>query len=482
MKIYLVRHARSVAREDWLGDDDELRPLNEVGREQAEALAAQLAADPPTRILSATSVRCQQTVQALSSATGVEVEIEDRLASGEDVARALELLPTFDEGPLLLCTYGDVIGRVLRVLELVDADRPECRKGALWVLEGQGYTPTQATYVEPAATRRRRETGGGWDPAAGVVRAAVLDLGSTSFNLLIADVPPSGRIAPVVRDKVMLRLGAMIANGGAIPDEVVERACDVARELAEVARREKVERFFPVATAAIRAASNGADTARRIGAALGHPIRILSGEEEARTIFRAFQHRVDLGNDATLGLDLGGGSLELAVGSRRAIDREVTTPLGVVRLQRELVANDPITKPEVRAIRERVRSALADHRDLASGTSRVGVATGGTVRALARLLGEKTALRGPRPKTPRVALADLAELRRTLVRSTHAERLQMRGSRRHRADLVVVGAIVLEAVARELELDAYRVCDWGLREGVLLEGVLGRGALPDGPE
>jgi len=473
LKIYLVRHARTVAREDWKGEDEELRPLTEVGREQAEALAAALAADPPTRILTAASVRCQQTVQALASATGVEVEIEDRLSRSEDVARALELLPTYDEGPLLLCTYADVIGRILRVLELVDVDRPECKKGAYWVLGGQGYTPSTATYIEPPPARKRSSGLGTWEPAEGVVRAAVLDLGSTSFNLLIADVSPDGRIAPVVRDKVMLRLGAIIANGGDIPDSVSERACNVAGELAEVARREKVERFFPVATAALRAAANGSEIARRIGAVLGHPIRILSGEEEARTIFRAFQHRIDLGADSTLGLDLGGGSLELAVGSRRAIEREVTTPLGVVRLQRELVTNDPMTKAEVRAIRERVERELASHRDIAKGTSRVGVATGGTVRALARLLGEKTALRGPRPKTPRVALADLTELRRALVRSTHAERLRMRGIRRGRADLVAIGAVVLEAVAKELDLDAYRICDWGLREGVLLEGILG---------
>jgi exopolyphosphatase/guanosine-5'-triphosphate,3'-diphosphate pyrophosphatase len=476
LKIYLVRQAPSVERGEWLGDDDELRPLSEVGRQDAVLLAEQLADDPPTRIVTAPPLRCQQTVQPLAARLGLDLEVDERLARGEDVSRQLELFPTYDEGPLMLCTHADVIASILRLLELVDADRPECRKGSVWVLEGQGYTPSQATYLEPVGSRRRRRRRAAPAPQPeeeDVVRAAVLDLGSTSFNLLIADVSGDGMIRPVVREKVMLRLGAAIGDENHIPHEVCERACAVALELSEIARREKVERFFPVATAALRSAENGRSAARAIGVALGHPIRILSGKQEARIIFRAFQQRLELGNEPVLGLDLGGGSLEVALGSRDEILAEATTKLGVVRLHRELVTDDPMRKADVRAIRERVESGLAKHRKrFRPGSGRAAIAAGGTMRALLRLHEEREVRRGPRVALPTVSREELAELRRTLVRSTPEERARMRGVRRERADLLPVGAVVLETVARVLDVPGYRICDWGLREGILLDAMV----------
>jgi len=478
MKIYLVRQARSVGSAEWLGDDDDLRPLSERGREQAALLADHFAADPPTRIVTAPALRCQQTVQPLASRLGLEAEIDERLGHGEDVARTLELLATAERGPLLLCTFADVIGSILRALELQRVERPECRKASVWTLERERAAPSTATYAEPVRALRRRRRAPSPPRAEGAVRAAVLDLGSTSFNLLIADVAHDGGIARVVREKVMLRLGAVIADEGCIPDPVCDRAGSVAREFAEIARGEEVDRLFAVATAALRSATNGQSAAQRIGAALGHPIRILSGEEEARTIFRAFQSRLELGAERVLGLDLGGGSLELALGSGVEIEGEVTTNLGAVRLHRELVPNDPMKKSELRAIRERVSDELEPHLGLLSpGAGRPAIATGGTARALARLVAGRTKGRAPRERRAaglcdEISRDELRQLCRLLVRSSHAERLGMRGIRKARADLLPVGAVILETVADRLDLTGYRICDWGLREGILIDELI----------
>ena len=145
MKIYLVRQARSVGSAEWLGDDDDLRPLSERGREQAALLADHFAADPPTRVVTASALRCQQTVQPLASRLGLEAEIDERLGHGEDVARTLELLATAEGGPLLLCTFADVIGSILRALELQGVERPECRKASVWTLEAEGERAAPST-------------------------------------------------------------------------------------------------------------------------------------------------------------------------------------------------------------------------------------------------------------------------------------------------------------------------------------------------
>jgi exopolyphosphatase/guanosine-5'-triphosphate,3'-diphosphate pyrophosphatase len=276
----------------------------------------------------------------------------------------------------------------------------------------------------------------------------------------------------VVQEKVMLRLGAVIASSASIPDDVADRSVEVGRALCEVARREKVELLLPVATAALREAKNGAEVARRIGSAIGTPVRILSGDEEARAIFRALKARVGLGGGRALALDLGGGSLELALGSEaRGVEWATTLPLGVVRLHQRHVKSDPMAAREARLLDESVRSQMAPHlEEIARLRPALALAAGGTARARARLLAEREGRARLSGALPLPADA-LAELRERLVGSSHRERIRMRGVRRGRADLLPTGAVVLSAVADVLGLEGFTVSDWGLREGVILEAL-----------
>lgn len=476
MKIHLVRSARTDADGAWSGEEL-LRPLSTRGREEAEAIADQLGDEPLTRVISSPMLRCQQTAEPLAVARGLPVEVDERLAPGEDVARALELLSTLGEAPVMLCSHGNLISSLLGALELGDdgnKGRVFCKRGSIWILDGQDYAPARATYLEPV---RRSKRGRGRHFTAREasrpcsVRAAVLDLGSTSFALQVADVLPDGQIRPVVREKVMLRLGAVIATNSRIPDDVCERTLSVARDLGKIVRQEKVQRFLPVATAALREAENGRKLAHRIGKRLGEPVRVLSGAEEARIMFRAFRGRLKLGEEPVLGLDLGGGSLELAVGSRTRLEMETTLKLGVVRLHGELVRSDPLSDRDVAAVRARVRNLLAPHSaSILQARPVAAVAAGGTARSLLRLLEEASPAQPTLEREASIlTLPRLREIRRRLVGHSHDERLQMRGMRRRRADLLPTGAIVLETLALELGLEGFTVSDWGLREGVMLE-------------
>jgi exopolyphosphatase/guanosine-5'-triphosphate,3'-diphosphate pyrophosphatase len=220
------------------------------------------------------------------------------------------------------------------------------------------------------------------------LRIAVLDLGSTSFHLLVADATPLGEIERVTRRRVMLRLGATISEHGRIPKNVRARAIETAVGLQHLAMKLGAEQFLPVGTAALRDADNGAAVAARMSRELGVPVRILSGEEEARLTLAAFRHRVPFGDETALGLDLGGGSLELAIGDAYGVSWETTLRLGVTRLHNELVHTDPMRGRERKAVRRMVREALAPHlEDLASQRSRHGIACGGTLRALAHRSG-----------------------------------------------------------------------------------------------
>src|SRR5690606_3812993 len=382
VKLRLARRARAEKRSRWKGPDW-MRPLTGAGRAQAQALAATLRESGATRLVSSPALRCRQTLAPLALATGLPIEIDARLDERCGPAKAAEVLAALGDASAVVCTHGDPLAALLERLRSEGAagidEEPRCEKGSVWILERRGAAAWQARYRPPPRADERE--------ANAAVRVAVLDLGSTSFHLLVADASPEGEIERVLRERVMLRLGALIGErGGRVPDEVCARAVDTARQLGETARRAGADLLAPIATAAIRDASNGRDVAERIGATLGVPVRVLSGIEEARLTFSAFRERLQVGSRLVLGLDLGGGSLQLVAGDGRGVRWETSLPLGTTRLHAAFVRSDPLRADEQRAIRACVRERLAHHRDaIARWTPQPAIAAGGSLRALARL-------------------------------------------------------------------------------------------------
>jgi exopolyphosphatase/guanosine-5'-triphosphate,3'-diphosphate pyrophosphatase len=476
LSLYLVRHAKALKRSRWSGAD-RMRPIGRSGHAQARQIAARLTSHPVERVISSPYLRCRQTLEPLAATLGLRLEIDERLAEGEPTAKALDLLCELDR-PTAICSHGDVIPALVCELEERGMDvRGElrCEKGSTWILEGPG--PRRASYRPPPpksdvdAAELAAPAEASADEESEESRVGVLDLGSTSFHLLVAEASAEGEMRRILRERRMLRLGAAIAGESRIPDAVCDRAVATARTLRRAAVRAGAERLFPVATAALRDARNGRALADRIAEAIDAPVRILGGAEEARLMFAAFARRVAMGRGLALGIDLGGGSLELAIGDARGVRWEETLPLGVARLHSELAREDPIPRRAARAIRRRVREALAPHlATIARHAPRVWVASGGTIRAVARRI---TARRGLRPTRSVNELflptVELTAARDELLRSTHAERLHMSGVARRRADLLPTGALILSTLAAELGLEGYTVSDWGLREGVILE-------------
>jgi exopolyphosphatase/guanosine-5'-triphosphate,3'-diphosphate pyrophosphatase len=484
MTVYLVRHAAAVRRSAW-GGPGPLRPLAAGGHRQAQRLAEFLARAPVGRVLASPHLRCRQTLEPLAARRGLPLETDRRLSEGVGVGGALELLASSGADDVVLCTHGELIATLIETLCARGLALPHelvCGKGSIWILEGDPWAPESASYVPPPAKSRRREAAAGNDAlgpaepdrAAGKLRVAVFDLGSTSFHLLVADTAPSGEIHRVLRERTMLRLGAAIVERGRIPGKVGRRAVETARALRRHADRAEADLLLPVATSALRDAENGPDLVKQLGEALGVPVRILSGEQEARLIAAAFRRRVPLPPGPHLGLDLGGGSLELALGDDQEDVRwEATLRLGAARLHRELVTRDPMGRKAERAIRGRVRDLLAPFRpEVACSAPRLCVATGGTVSALARLVVARRSSWPVRTVSqlflPRQELAAVA---RDLMVSTHDERLLTPGMSKQRADILPTGAAILDEATAQLGLDGLTVSDWGLREGVILEAL-----------
>jgi exopolyphosphatase/guanosine-5'-triphosphate,3'-diphosphate pyrophosphatase len=478
--LILVRHARAEKLSGFSGAGG-ARPLTEAGREQAEGLIDLLRDEDVRSLWCGPSLRCRQTLERRAADRGLEIRVDDRLDQDAPMAVAEQLAARLRAESAVVCTHRRlVLGLARHLLGAGAASDLEdrCEKGSVWMIEG---APPRGSYFSPRRNGRglkrvertsiashrlkvRRKDRGATD------RIAILDLGSTSFHLLVAEPGSDGEVRRVARERVMLRMGSELAKGKRISEAFAGRAVETASDLRRAAASWKAQEIVVVGTASLRQARNGAAVSSAIEEAIGAPVQVLSGEEEARLIFRAICHRLDVGSEMLLGLDLGGGSLELAVGNRRRIRHESTLPVGVARLTGELVHGDPPDAEALRTVRWRVREAVEPERERVAGlTPRTCVAVGGTVRAAARILIAEGSERGRSARGLFVSRARLGELGRRLAALPSDERLHVPGMNPRRVDLLPVGIEILCTALSRFGLDGFSVCDWGLREGVALE-------------
>ncbi|HEV8564979.1 MAG TPA: Ppx/GppA phosphatase family protein [Actinomycetota bacterium] len=303
------------------------------------------------------------------------------------------------------------------------------------------------------------------------MRFAVLDLGSTSFQLLVTEASIDGSLTHILRDRVILNLGSTLAAEGHIPEAESSRAGRVVRRFRDIAERAGARTILPIATSALRDAANRPELAMLLEEAAGAPIRFIDGIEEGRLVFEGIRASVALGVGPTLAFDLGGGSLEVVVGDGSGMRWAESFPLGAARLTTAIARHDPMTRTERREVKALVGELLLP---VAETVQRLGpvrcVAAGGTAGALARLLAAKRW--SPVPASLNQATIELGELRalsRALCDASLEQRLAMPAMDARRADLLHVGAVVLLAAASTLGATEIVHSEWGLREGVVID-------------
>ena len=296
------------------------------------------------------------------------------------------------------------------------------------------------------------------------MRVAVLDLGSTSFRLAVVDVDRAGRMVHRAKRRESLNLGLVVGRTGYVPEPKIFAAVSRVRRLRAVAERAGAERVVTVATSALRDASNREHLTAALARVSGRPIRSLSGEEEATLTYLAIRAGLETA-DRVHGLDLGGGSLELVVGSGERPGWVGSLPLGAGRMTGSFFRHDPPEPSErvrlERHVREQIASLVPDVRP---GR---WIAAGGTVKTLARILaGGETAVPIHGTAIARAALVGLSD---RLARMKRPERRRLPGLAHHRVDVIAAGAVVLATFAEELSPAGLVVSEWGLREGIVLE-------------
>jgi exopolyphosphatase/guanosine-5'-triphosphate,3'-diphosphate pyrophosphatase len=313
-------------------------------------------------------------------------------------------------------------------------------------------------------------------------RAAVFDLGSSSFHLLVCDVSDDGGVSlvPLMRRRSVLQLGASLGASGTIPPERANAAVAASKRLRHALDAFNADVVVALGTAALREAANGPEVVRRLERAIGFTIKVLDGAEEARLCLMGQKASVWTGSGPVVGLDLGGGSLELAMSDGGGIDLATSFPIGAARLRAELGSADPMTESQRKEMWERTYEIVDQVSHVVGsvpGAARRSLLSGGTSRALARLaasLGRADLAEGTMVNQVELPTEQLEEIARRLAPMALNDRLALPGMNRRRAAVLPVGATILAAAAAVLGIERYVVSEWGLREGAILNA-LGRG-------
>jgi exopolyphosphatase/guanosine-5'-triphosphate,3'-diphosphate pyrophosphatase len=287
------------------------------------------------------------------------------------------------------------------------------------------------------------------------VSVGIIDVGSNTARLLIAARGRHACVAAIREERAHVGLGEEIERCGHIGARKLAEAAEHCRAYASIARRLGVSEVDVVVTAPGRQAANGGALVDALAAATEAPVRVLSSEEEGRLAYLGAVAGSGTLPRTVAVCDVGGGSTEIVVGTRGPGSEWVrSVDIGSLRLTNRLLGDDPPGKAAVRAARSAAREALAG---LEPPPARAALATGGSARALRKLVG-------------RTLGAEQLEraLRETARRPAEklARRLDLDP---HRARTLAAGAVILLEVQRCLGGPPFRVARGGLREGAALE-------------
>lgn len=298
------------------------------------------------------------------------------------------------------------------------------------------------------------------------MRLGVLDVGSNTVHLQVVDTHPGARPNPTYNYKEELRLTEYLQGDNTISDAGIDALRGAVSRALDHAKSVKVQEFLPFATSALRESANGDAILKSINKDLEIDLQVLSGEEEAKLTFLAARRWFGWSSGRLLVIDIGGGSLEIAVGTDESPEVAVSLPLGAARLTQNYLTGDPYSTKSISNLRDHIEEqldsilpALVHHQD----TDRA-IATSKTLRTLARLCGDWFDGNGKNIK-----IDAIRKICNRLSDMTLDERTRLPGVSANRARQIVAGAYVTESVMRNLDLRELEICPWALREGVVLK-------------
>jgi len=291
---------------------------------------------------------------------------------------------------------------------------------------------------------------------------AAVDLGSNSFHMIVAQFE-NNQLKIIDKMKEMVRLGAGLNKDKTLDSDTAQKALDCLERFGQ--------RLKDFPQGSVRAV--GTNTLRQIKdeqflekakSALGHPIEIIAGREEARLVYLGVSHGLDTGDKKRLVIDIGGGSTELIIGKRFTISKRESLHMGCVNYSKRYFPDGIISKDTMsKAILSGQLEILPIKQAFSSEKWKQAVGSSGTIRSILAVVQEMDwSQKG-------ITKESLKKLRSLMIEQGHTDKLDIKGLSNERKAVFAGGVAVLSALFKSLDIKLMQVSDEALREGLLYE-------------
>jgi exopolyphosphatase/guanosine-5'-triphosphate,3'-diphosphate pyrophosphatase len=302
------------------------------------------------------------------------------------------------------------------------------------------------------------------------MRIAVIDLGTNTFNLLVAETDLFGGFETLYNERLPVKLGEGGINKGFIAEAAYIRGLEALENYASTIRQWQCERTLAFATSAVRSSSNGNEFIQTVLEKTGIEVQVISGEMEAEFISMGVRQAVTLTEDPSLIIDIGGGSTEFIIVNNEKMLWKQSFEIGAARLLQRFEPSDPIKPDEQKQISDYILDELQPLWEAATSFKvKELIGASGSFESLAELINMRYhSLPGLEDRTEcEFVLEQCATVHAEILASTRDQRLKMKGLVAMRVDLIVVSAVLVETVVSRLGISKMRYSSYALKEGVL---------------
>jgi exopolyphosphatase/guanosine-5'-triphosphate,3'-diphosphate pyrophosphatase len=302
-------------------------------------------------------------------------------------------------------------------------------------------------------------------------KLAVLDIGTNSIHMVLAEVEPDFSYKILDRYKDVTRLGDGTFKTHHLPEAAMRKGLEVIKTQVTLARNKGYKRIRAVATSAVREAKNGGEFLKAVSKNTGLTVRVVTGQEEARLIYLGVRHSMELSDKPALIVDIGGGSVELIAGNRDAMLQGQSLKLGAIRLKDLFLHRDPPTDTVAGELRQVIDAEIAAalERFKVKEFHQI-VGTSGMIGNLAEIIHLR---RTGRPvQQLNLATIDVKEIAQTeelLKKTSLKERLNIPGLDPKRADLLLPVTMVLRTLLQRIGQETLTISDKAIREGIIYD-------------
>ncbi len=300
------------------------------------------------------------------------------------------------------------------------------------------------------------------------MKIAVMDLGTNTFHLLIAEVKGDRAWQKILNTRITVKLGQ--AGIGTISKGAYDRGMKAMEIFFHSLKEHEISNVWAFGTAALRSASNGPAFLEEVKQKFGFTIGLISGDEEASLIYYGVRQAVKMSNDKSLIIDIGGGSVEFIIANKTTIFWKQSFKLGAALLLRKFMPGDPLSQQNISSINDYFNSELKPLLDACNQYQPLLITgSAGSFETFASMIRHRFPESGSHyGKTSHpIAFTHFERLYNELILSTTQERNAMRGLVKMRVDMIVMAAILLKFVIDKTGIQQLKLSSYALKEGAI---------------